>query len=106
MYPLRCAAWANSRDPPNAVAAYQSGFELEEVPLGTSGFKYILRIDAHPVEYLGQLVHEGNVDIALGVLDHLGGFGHLDAGAKWVPAEMTEEYTLSTILPTSGYYRR
>src|SRR3546814_11593754 len=29
-------------------------------------------------ENLGDLVHEGDVDIALRVLDHLGGFGGLD----------------------------
>ena len=27
-----------------------------------------------------ELVHEGDVEIALRVLDHLGGFGHLDRG--------------------------
>ena len=29
-------------------------------------------------EDLRDLVHEGDVDVALGVLDHLGGFGRLD----------------------------
>ena len=31
-------------------------------------------------EDLGDLVHEGDVDVALGVLDHLGGLGGLDRG--------------------------
>ena len=36
-------------------------------------------VDAHGVEDLGQLVHEGDVDVALRVLDNLGSLSHLDA---------------------------
>jgi len=31
---------------------------------------------------LGQLVHEGDVEVSLGILDHLGGFRDLDDGAR------------------------
>jgi hypothetical protein len=37
-------------------------------------------VDAHGVEYLGQLVHEGDVDVALRVLDDFRGFGDFDRG--------------------------
>ena len=36
-------------------------------------------VNVHGVEDFGQLVHEGNVHIALRVLDDFGGLGHLNA---------------------------
>ena len=42
------------------------------------GRQHVAGIDAEPMEDRGQLVHEGDVEIALRVLDHLGGFGDLD----------------------------
>ena len=41
------------------------------------GAQYGDRINAHFVEYYGQLVHEGYVYIPLAVFYHLGGLGHL-----------------------------
>lgn len=62
------------------MAADKSGRELDEVPFGRSGLDNVVCVDAHGVEYLGELVHEGDVDVALRVLDYLGGFGNLDGG--------------------------
>ncbi len=58
------------------MAAYQPGVELQEIPLCAGRFKHFVCIDAHPVEDDGELVHEGDVDVALGVLDDLGCFGN------------------------------
>lgn len=63
----------------DAVAADQARTEGQEVPLAAGGLQHGLGVDAHLVEDDGQLVDEGDVDVALGVLDDLGGFGHLDA---------------------------
>ena len=52
---------------------------LRKLPLGASGGQNVGRTDAHAVEDDRELVHQGDVQIALGVLDHLGGFGDLDA---------------------------
>ena len=62
----------------DAVAADEAGAERQEVPLGAGGFEDIEGIDAKAVEDQRQFVHQGNVEVALGVLDHLGGFGDLD----------------------------
>ena len=63
----------------DAVAADQARAEGQEVPLAAGGLQHGLGVDAHLVEDDGELVDEGDVDVALGVLDDLGGFGHLDA---------------------------
>jgi len=63
----------------DAVAADQARAEGQEVPLAAGGLQHGLGVDAHLVEDDGQLVDEGDVDVALGVLDDLGGLGHLDA---------------------------
>ena len=63
----------------NAVPAHQAGAKRQEVPLGAGGLQHGLGVDAHAVEDHGQLVDQGNVHIALGVFNHLGGFGHADA---------------------------
>ena len=63
----------------DAVAAHQAGAEGQKVPLAAGGLQHGFGVDAHLVEDDGQLVDEGDVDVALGVLDHLGGFGHADA---------------------------
>jgi hypothetical protein len=62
----------------DAVAADQAGAEGQEVPLGAGGFEHVQGVDAEAVEDQRQFVHQGDVEVALGVLDHLGGFGHLD----------------------------
>ena len=63
----------------NAVPTHKTRPERQEVPLAASGFKHFQRINAHTVKNKGQLVHQGNVDIALRVFNNLGGLGHLYA---------------------------
>ena len=63
----------------DAVSTDEAGAELEEVPLGTSGFEYFVRIDADAFEDDTELIDERDVDVALGVFDDFGGFGNLDA---------------------------
>jgi len=62
------------------MAANQSGAEGKEVPFGARSFEHLEGVDAHAVEDFAELVHKGDVDVALRIFDHLGGFGHLDAG--------------------------
>ena len=52
--------------------------EGQEIPLGAGGGQHVRGVDAHAREHHRQLVHQCNVQIALGVLDHLGSFGHFD----------------------------
>ena len=62
----------------DAVAAHQAGEEFQEVPLGSRSLQHGFGIDAHLIENDGKLVHEGDVDIPLAVLDDLRGLRHLD----------------------------
>ena len=62
----------------DTVAADQARLELQEIPLGARRLKDGLCIDTHLVEDDGELVHEGDVDVPLGVLDDLGGLRNLD----------------------------
>ena len=57
---------------------HQARPEWQEVPLAACGFQHFQGVDADPVEDDRQLVHKGNVQVALGVFNDLGGFGHLD----------------------------
>ena len=66
----------------DAVSADQSRLERQEIPFRGGCGKHILRVDAHESEYLRQLVDEGDVDVALRVLYHLGGLGNLDGGRE------------------------
>jgi hypothetical protein len=65
---------------PDAVAAHQAGTERQKVPLGAGGFQHFFGINAHLVEDKREFVDQGDVHVALGVFNHLGGFGYLDAG--------------------------
>src|SRR4029077_505674 len=51
-----------------------------EIPLGAGRLQDLERVDADFSEDDRQLVHERDVQVTLGVLDHLCGFGNLDAG--------------------------
>ena len=62
----------------DAVAADQPRIERQEIPFGARRREHVAGIDAERVADRGQLVHERDVEIALGVLDHLGGLGDLD----------------------------
>src|SRR6185437_8618951 len=65
---------------PDAVAADEAGREFQEVPLGRRGVQHVLGADTEPFEDQRQLVHQRDVEVALGVFDDLGGFGGLYAG--------------------------
>ncbi len=72
---------------PDTVPADQAGREGQEIPLGFGGGEHVPHRQIHPSEDLRDLVHEGDIDVALGVLDDLGGFGGLDrGGAERAPA--------------------
>ncbi len=58
------------------------GPERQEVPLAAGRLEHLLRVDAEPVEDHRELVDERDVDVALRVLDHLGGFGDADRGRR------------------------
>ena len=64
----------------DAVPADQPRTERQEVPLGPGRFQHLQRINAEPVKNDGQLIHQRDVQVALRVLDDLGGFRNLDAG--------------------------
>ncbi len=63
----------------DAVPANQAGTLGQEVPLGAGGLQDFEGVDADLVEDDCQFLHQGDVQVTLGVLDDLGGFGHLDA---------------------------
>jgi len=67
------------------VASDETGIEPEEVPLCPCCLKHLVCADAHPVEDDGELVHEGDVDVALGVFDDLGCLGNLYRGGPVHP---------------------
>ena len=62
----------------DAVAADQAGPEGQEIPFGAGRLQDLQGVDARAVEDQGQFVDQGDVDVALGVLDDLGRLGHLD----------------------------
>jgi len=64
----------------DAVAADEAGAVLVEVPLGAGSLYDLLGVDAHLVEDEGELVHQGDVQVALDVLDHLRRLGGPDVG--------------------------
>ena len=67
----------------DAVPADQAGAEGQEVPLAAGGLQDLQGVDAELAEDHRQFVHQGDVEVALGVLDHLGGLGDADAaGAR------------------------
>ena len=62
----------------DAVAADQSRRERQEIPLGRGCRQHVGGADAETVADQGELVHQRDVEIALGVLEHLRGLGHPD----------------------------
>ena len=65
---------------PDAVTTNQPGMIIQEIPLGCSGGKHIARIDSKFLKNGREFIHEGDVEIALGVFDDLCGFGDFDRG--------------------------
>ena len=64
----------------DAVPTDEARAESEEVPLRAGCQQHVFGVDAEPVEEHGELVDQGDVDIALSVLDDLGSLGDLDRG--------------------------
>ena len=62
----------------DAVAADQARRERQEVPFGARGGQHVGGVDAEPWKIADSSFMKRDVEIALGVLDHLGGFGDLD----------------------------
>jgi hypothetical protein len=62
----------------DAVAADEAGAVVVEVPLRPGGLEDRLRLDTHLPEDDRELVHEGDVDVPLDVLDHLRRLGGPD----------------------------
>ncbi len=62
----------------DAVAADEARLKRHEIPFCPRGGEHVAGIDIERLEDQRQFVHECDVEIALGVLDHLGGFGDLD----------------------------
>src|SRR5882672_6717282 len=60
----------------DAVAAHETGREPQKIPLRARRLEHFLRVDAEPSEDHRELVHQRDVDVALRVLDDLGGFGY------------------------------
>ena len=69
----------------DAVAADQARGERQEVPLGLRRGEHVAGAQPQAIEDQGELVHQGDVEVALGVLDDLGGFGDLDRGRAVQP---------------------
>ena len=62
----------------DAVSAHQTGEELQEIPLGSCRLQHGFGIDSHFIENDGKLVHEGDVNVTLAVLDDLGSLRNLN----------------------------
>ena len=63
----------------DAVAADQARAEGQEVPFAAGGLQDLQGVDAELAEDQRQFVHQGDVEVALGVLDDLGRLGDADA---------------------------
>jgi len=63
----------------NAVATYEAWFEGKEVPFGLGGGEDVSGVDIEFFKDEGELVHEADVHVALGVFDGFGGLGYFDA---------------------------
>ena len=70
--------------PPTSPGSKRRKFHLVRAAASTSKHRY-----ADLGEDLRHLVHEGDVDVALGVLDHLRGLGGLDRGGRKTPPLVT-----------------
>lgn len=59
----------------DTVPAHKSGAEFDEVPFAGGCLDDVAGVDVHGIEDFGEFVHEGDIDVALGVLDNLTGLG-------------------------------
>ena len=62
----------------DAVAAYKTRHEFQEVPFRPCRLQHGFCVNAHFVENNGQLVHKRNINISLAVLYDLGRLRHLN----------------------------
>lgn len=62
----------------DAVPTHQARAKVKEIPLGGRGVKHIGGIDTHTPENHCQFINQSDIDIPLGVFNHLGGLGDLD----------------------------
>ena len=69
----------------DTVSTDESRSEGQEIPFGAGGLQDLECVDAQTVENQRQFIDQGNIQVALGVLDDLVGLGDLDAT---VPAVM------------------
>ena len=76
---LRCGCQVIGIDT-NAMSSHQTRCEFQKIPFGTGGFKYILGAHTHSIKNDRQFVHQGNVDISLGVFQNLCGLSHFNGG--------------------------
>jgi hypothetical protein len=63
---------------PDAMAAHQSRIKILEIPFCSRRRQNIPRINIELLEDRRQLVHESNIEIALGILDHFSSLGDFD----------------------------
>ena len=73
---FREVVWIN----PNTVTPDKTRGKSEEIPLCPSCIEDIKRIDAELITDLGEFIHEGDIDITLGILDNLWSFCNLYRG--------------------------
>ena len=62
----------------DTVTAHQPRREGQEIPLRSRCGQHISGANAHPVKDQRNLVHQRDIEVALGVFDHFGGFSDLD----------------------------
>src|SRR5690349_2355089 len=68
---VRQIVWINT----DAMPANKAWPEWQEVPLGSGRFEHFQRIEPQFVKYDGKLVNQRDIQIALGILDHLCSLG-------------------------------
>ena len=66
----------------DAMPADHARAEGQEVPLAARCLENLQRVDIEAVEDDRKFIDQGDVQVALGVLDDLGCFGHLQAGCR------------------------
>lgn len=65
----------------DAVSPYKTGIKTQSIPFGIHGLDDFLGLNAHLAKDHGKFIHEGNIDIPLGIFDQFGGFGDLNGGS-------------------------
>ena len=63
----------------DTVTAHQTRGKLHKIPFGACGFENGLCVNTHPVKHNRQLIHKGDVNIPLTVLNNLSRLSYPDA---------------------------